>query len=168
MPGLCAPGTQITWIRFAPDVPLAIFAARRQRRLEPGVLGRGVVEHQVHDDPDVTLVRFAEQALEILHAAVIRIDRVVIGHIVAMVRRRRVDGHQPDAFDPQILKIIELFNDPVEVADAVPIAVAEGADEDLVEDRVVPPGEPVCAFGERCGCRHRSLCRGRSGGRRTA
>jgi hypothetical protein len=62
-----------------------------------------------------------------------------------------VNGHQPQAFDSQRLQVIELLGDAVEIADAVAVAVAKRTDKDLIENRVVPPGERLCA-DDRCAC----------------
>src|SRR4026209_104213 len=123
-----------------------IFTPGSQRPLKPGVLAGGVVKHQIHDHLDVTLVRFFQKMFEIFHSSILGIDRVIVGHIITVIGRGWVDGHQPEAPDSQIVQIIQLFDDAVEIADAVAIAVTKGTDEDLIEYRVVPPGESLCAL----------------------
>ena len=53
--------------------------------LEPRVLAGGVVDHQIKDYFDARLVRGFQKRLEILHGAVLRIDRPVVRHIVFVI-----------------------------------------------------------------------------------
>src|SRR5438876_11900474 len=49
-----------------PDIPVALrIVARRARLLEPGMLVRGVVHHEIHDDVDPAFLCFARQVVEI-------------------------------------------------------------------------------------------------------
>ena len=78
--------------------------------------------------------------LEIMQRAVVRMDAVVIGDVVAVVfQRRRIEGQQPERRDAEVLEIIEFFGKPLEVADAVAVAVAESAHVNFVEHRVFVP-----------------------------
>ena len=85
-------------------------------------------------------VRLAQKQLEILESAVDRMDVRVVGDVVAVVRkRRRIKRQQPERGDAEVLKIIELFGQAREIADAVAVAVAEGADMQFINDRVFVP-----------------------------
>ena len=65
-------------------------------------------------------------------------DVRVIGDVVAVVaQRRRKKRKQPQAGDAEVLQIIELLNQARKIADAVVIAVGEGADVQLIDDRVL-------------------------------
>src|SRR5512133_1032889 len=127
-----------------------------------------VIEHQINDDLNITLVRLFKKAFEIVHRPIFRIDRVVIGHIIAMIGGGGIDRHKPDALDPQALQIIQLFSDAVEIADAIPVTVAEGANKNLIEDGVIPPRETFGALDDCCWCKcggwSRSRCRWRAPG----
>ncbi len=54
-----------------------------------------MVGHQINDDVHSTRVDLVEQPFEIVHRAILRVDGVVIDDIVAMIRRRWMNGHQP-------------------------------------------------------------------------
>ena len=54
--------------------------------------------------------------------------------VAAVAQRRRVHRQQPDAVDAEPLEVVELLDQPAEVARAVVVAVEEAADVDLVED----------------------------------
>ena len=110
-----------------------------------------VIHDVVDDDPDAAVVGRREERLEIGHGPVVRIDGAVVDGVVAVIAWAIVDGHEPDAGDPEVVvcggvavvEVIELLGKALEVADPVAVAVVEAAHEDLVEDRVVPPGELV-------------------------
>ena len=81
-----------------------------------------------------------DEALEVVERAVDRVDRGVVGDVVAVVpERRRIEGEQPDAGDAEVLQILELLGQPREVADAVVVAVVERANVGFVDDRVFVP-----------------------------
>src|SRR5262249_5082665 len=62
------------------------------------------------------------------------------GDVVAVVaERRRIEGQQPQGIDAEPLQIIEPPGQARKVADAVVVAVEEGADVRLVDDGVLVP-----------------------------
>ncbi len=64
----------------------------------------GTVVHDViDDDPDAAVVGRREERLEIGHGSVVGIDGAVVDGVVAVVARAIVDGHEPDARDPEIV-----------------------------------------------------------------
>ncbi|MNX71140.1 hypothetical protein D3C86_1024430 [compost metagenome] len=87
--------------RIFPDVVVAVGAVLvPQRRLEPGVLGGGVVDHYVHHYADVAPVGGRQQRLEIGHGAVGRVYGQVVGDVVAVVHLGGdVDRGQPEGID---------------------------------------------------------------------
>src|SRR5688500_4864206 len=111
------------------------------------MLARRVVEHEVHEHANATLVRFRHEALEILVGSVLPVDLVVIRDVVAVIARRFGDRHQPDARGAKVaagaglavVDVIELLDETLQIADAVAITVVERADEYLVADPAVPP-----------------------------
>ncbi len=104
------------------------------------MLVRGVVHHHVHDDADVALVGLGDQAVEVGEGAVLRIDVLVVGDVVAEVDLRRgIDGREPDGVDAELLQIVEALGDAVQVADAVAVGILKAARIDLVDDGVLPP-----------------------------
>ena len=95
-----------------------------------------------------------DEGLEVLHGAVVGVDRVEVGDVVAAVPERRgVHREQPDAVDAEPLQVVELLGQAAEVAGAVVVPVEETADVDLVEDRGLEPErvtlEPVARLRHR-------------------
>ena len=149
-----------------PDVERALgrFFRRAARALEPRVLIRGVVDDQLDEDLEVPIVRGADECLEVVERAVAGMDAAIVGDVVAVVFERRGEkGQQPDARDAERLHVIELLREALEVADAVVVAVEEGLDVDLIDDRVFVPERVVASTGRRLrsgagrGCRRRRL-----------
>ncbi len=99
-----------------------------------------VIQYQINDDANATFVRLIEQPFEVAHRPVLWVDIIIVGYVVAMIRRRGVDGHEPDAGDSQGLQIIEFSSNTVKVPDPISISVVETADEDFIEDGALPPG----------------------------
>jgi hypothetical protein len=97
-------------------------------------------------------VRRQDEVLEVVDGAVVRMDRVEVGDVVAAVAQRAgVHRQQPDAVDAEPLQVVELLGQPDEVARPVVVAVVEAAQVDLVEDRPLEPQrialEPVARVG---------------------
>ena len=100
----------------------------------------GVVDDQLGDDADAARVRLVDEALEVVQRAVARMDVLVVGDVVAVVaQRRRIERQQPERVDAELLEVVELLRQAGEVADAVVVAVEEGADVHLVDDGVLVP-----------------------------
>ena len=129
-------------VGVGPDVHVALGRAfgREAGGLEPGVLVGGVVDDQLDHDLHAALVGGVEELLEVVEGAVAGIDVDVVGDVVAVVAQGRgEEGQQPEAGDAEVLQIIEAREQAGEVADAVAVGVAEGADVQLVDDRVFVP-----------------------------
>src|SRR5581483_5518115 len=110
----------------------------------------------VGDDAHAALVGLVDERAEVLDAAVVRVDRVVVRDDVAAVAERRcVHRQQPDAVDPEPLEVVELLRQPAEVAGSVVVPVEEAADVDLVEDGPLEPQrvglEPLAGLAHRMG-----------------
>ncbi len=107
---------------------------------EPRVLLGGVVRHHVHDDPQPQRVRGADQLVGVGEVPEEGVDGPVVGDVVAAVRLRGdVEGGEPHGVDPEAGEVGEAGADPAEVADAVPVAVGEGAYVHLIDDGIAPP-----------------------------
>ena len=136
------PDALVLAVGLAPDVEVALRRAGRRapRRLEPRMLIGGVVDDQLGDDADVAAVRLGHEPIEVVQRAVARMDVLVVRDVVAVVaQRRRVERQQPQRVDAEPLQVVELLGQPGEVADAVVVAVEEGADVRLVDDGVLVP-----------------------------
>src|ERR1700683_3792665 len=85
-------------------------------------------------------MRAIEQGPELLDRAVVRMDAQVVRDVIAVVaQRRREEGEEPKAGDPEILDVVQALDQAAEVADAVVVAVGESADVKLIDDRVLVP-----------------------------
>ena len=99
-----------------------------------------MVQHQIHDDTDIALLRFGDEPVEVGEGAILRVDVVVVGDVVAEVDLRRgIDGREPDGVDAQALQVVEARGDAIEVANTVAVRVLKAARIDFVDDRVLPP-----------------------------
>ena len=73
----------------APDVKVAVRVVEAATRLhEPFMFDRGVVDHNVEHQLDASGAGFADQQLAIGHAAVARVNGVVITDVIAIVALR--------------------------------------------------------------------------------
>ncbi len=135
-------GVGVALRRVAPHVEVPPPAAphRPPGPLEPGVLVGGVVDDQLRDHPQAAGVGLPEKGLEVAQRAVVGVDAGVVGDVVAVVlQRRRVERQQPDRRDPEVLQVVEPGGQAAKVADPVAVAVGEGTDVELVDDRVLVP-----------------------------
>ena len=99
-----------------------------------------MVRHHVHDEPDPGPVQRGDHLVELLEGADLRIHVAVVIHVVAAVGEGRgIEGAQPHRIDPEALEVRDAGDDPAQIADAVAVAVREGARIDLVDGRLPPP-----------------------------
>jgi hypothetical protein len=135
-------GVAVTVGPVAPDVEVTPGRAGRgaAAALEPGMLIRGMVQDQFDDDPQVMLVRLAEEMPELTQRSVGRMNVGVVGDVVAVIPPGRgVEREQPERGNTQVLKVIELLGQSREIAHPVAVAVAEGTDMQLVDDGIFEP-----------------------------
>src|SRR4030095_15147345 len=136
------PRVAIFLLSVAPNIKVALAAAGLglARTLKPRVLIRGVIDDQLADDVETTSMSFPQKDFKILHGAVIRVDIGVIGNVVAIISQwRRIKGEEPDGRHAEVAKIIELFGQPGEIADAVCVTITKCSDVKLVNDRILVP-----------------------------
>ena len=104
------------------------------------MLIRRVIDHELDEYADPAIVRGFHEGLEIVHGAVRRVDRTVIGDIVTVVAHRRGEERQePDARRTEILDVVEFLGQPGEIAHAVVVRVVERFDVDLIDDGIFEP-----------------------------
>jgi hypothetical protein len=107
---------------------------------EPVVLVGSVIEDHVEDDSDVVLAAFGDEVVHVREGAVLWVDGLVIGDVVAEVNLRRgVHGSDPYSVHAEVLKVVEARGDAVEIADTVAVGILVGTRIDLVHDGVLPP-----------------------------
>ena len=103
------------------------------------LVGR-VVDDELGNDPQAALLGFLDEAAEILHRPEIGIDVAIIGDVIAVVAAGGgVERQQPQRGDAEILQISQFLGQPGKVADAVIVAVGEGLDVELIDDRILVP-----------------------------
>ena len=139
-------------VAVAPHVPVpARIAAGAPGLDEPGMLIRGVIQHELDDHAQAARVRFLQERLEFLQRAIARVDARVVRDVIPVVTERRgIHRLDPEAVDAESRKMVELGRQPDEVADAVAIAVGERLDMELIEDGVFVP-QRICGPGNRHG-----------------
>src|ERR1700724_535913 len=85
-------------------------------------------------------MRLAEQVIEYAQAAEKGVDVAVIRDVVTEIGHwRRIDRRYPNGVDAQPDEMIEAIDDAFQVADAIAVAVLEGARIDLIDDPRLPP-----------------------------
>ena len=113
---------------------------------------RGVVHDQVDDDAHVALVRLGDELAELVERAELGEDPLVVGDVVAAVAQRRgEERRKPQPVDAEPLQVVELADQPAEVAGAVAVRVDERAHHDLVEHRSSVPLRVEGQTGQRDG-----------------
>ena len=92
-----------------PDIVVSVGVIHRLAALdEPGVLVRGVVDHQVHHNADAPLMGLGQQGVEVLHGAKPGVDGPVVGDVVAVVVIRRAEhGREPQRVDAERRKVVK-------------------------------------------------------------
>ncbi len=135
------PGVRVLLVVVGPHVEVAVRAVRvLPGSLEPRVLVAGVVHHEVDDHAHAAGVRGVHELHEVGQVAELGEHRLVVGHVVAAVAQRRgEERRQPEAVDAEPLQVVEFGREPLQVADAVAVAVLEGPHQHLVEHRTFEP-----------------------------
>jgi hypothetical protein len=104
------------------------------------VLIGGVVDDEVDDDADPTLLAAMGELDEIAERAVARVNAIVVRDVVAVILAgRRLKRHQPDRGDAESLQIVEPPQQSLEVPDAVAVRIHIGADGKAINDTVLVP-----------------------------
>ncbi len=101
--------------------PVGRRGARLQHVVERPEPAPGVVEHAVEDDPHVAIVGGVQQLAQRGVAAQQRVDRHVVVGVIAMVRGRREDRRQVQRVDAEIGQVVEMLDDPEQVAALEPV-----------------------------------------------
>lgn len=128
-------------LRVAPHVPVAVrVVGALAGLLEPGVLIGGVVDDQVADDAHAAVVRRAQHLDHVAQSAQARVDVVVVGDVVAVVRiGRGIERHQPQAGHTELGQIVDAVRQALQVTDPVAVAVLKRLHIQAVYDGVLPP-----------------------------
>ncbi len=99
-----------------------------------------MVDHQIDEDSNSSVVRLPGEADEIPERAQPRIDGIIIRDVVAVVTvGATVERQQPDAGGPERLDMVEPVCQALEIATAVTVGVHEGLHVDAINDGVLVP-----------------------------
>jgi len=94
-----------------------------------------MVEHKLADYFQAAVVRFVQQVAKVFKRAVFRVNAVIVHDVIPVVPSGSgVHGHEPDAVDAEVDEVVETRDQSAEVPPAVPVAVLEPADVQLVND----------------------------------
>ena len=134
-------GRRAVRLRIGPDIPVAIAAVAAGAAVEePRVAVGGVAPDLVDQHLQAERMGAVEQPVEIGERAEQRIDRDVVGHVIAEIGLRRAEERaEPDRVGAERGHVVELRGHARQVADAVAVAVEEAARIDLVDDGAAPP-----------------------------
>ena len=81
-----------------------------------------VVDDEVHEDVHIALFCLRNQFVHIVHRAEARVDVVIVGNVIALIRERRaVDRGEPDDIDTELLEIVQFADNALQIADAVAV-----------------------------------------------
>jgi hypothetical protein len=118
------------WAFLCPDIPIAILRLRvAPRLLKPFVFVRGVIHHEIDNDPNAALRSRVGEFNEIAEAAVGRVDAVITRNIVAVVASRGgLERHQPNRGYAEAVQIIQTAHQALEVTGPITVGVHVGAD----------------------------------------
>ena len=104
------------------------------------MLVRSVVDHQIHDQPHSPFVYLRQQTLKILHGAELFHNLVIIPDVITVVVIGGIiNRREPESVRPQPLQIVQLADDPRQIADPIPVAVAKTSGINLIKHRFLPP-----------------------------
>ena len=112
----------------------------RYRLPKPLMLITAMVYHKVQENIHIPLLRLGNQLLHVFIGAESRINLVVILNIIALVgKRRKKAGRNPDNINSEFLQIIELFNNPLDVSNSIPLRILKTLRINLISDLLLPP-----------------------------
>ena len=104
------------------------------------MLVRGMVQHELGDDPQPALLGLAHERFEIRQRAVNRVDGIIIRDVIPVIlERRRIKREQPQRGDAEVLNVIKLLRQPAKISDAVRVAVEKRADGDFINNCAFVP-----------------------------
>jgi hypothetical protein len=87
------------------------------------LVGR-VTQHLVDDDLKAQRVSTLDQGVEIFEAPEKPVDLLVVGHVVAHVRLRRLEKwRKPDGIDTEARDVVEAAQHTRQVADSIAVRV---------------------------------------------
>ena len=126
-----------------------------------------MVQRDVENDAHAPLVRGFSERLEVLQRAVIRVDCLEVGHVVAVIARRGENRHQPQNADFQVIiclgatviEVVQFLANALQVADLVAVRgrIRPRADEDVIDKVVLALSLGPCNPALACDQQHNKL-----------
>ena len=85
-----------------PDIVVSLRTVRIFTGLDkPSMFIRGMIDHQVHDDTNVTLLSFCDQLVHILHSPKNSCNRLIISNIITIIIHRTIiNRRKPNRCNP--------------------------------------------------------------------
>src|SRR5579871_469485 len=100
----------------------------------------GMVQNHLDDDADAAGMGAIEKGPEVVQIAITRMDRRVVGDVIAVIAKGRwEERHEPDCVDPELLHVVQPLCQASEIADSVVVRVDKGSYVDLVDNRFLVP-----------------------------
>ncbi|MNE60484.1 hypothetical protein D3C80_1556290 [compost metagenome] len=94
------------------------------------------ISHQFHAAP----VQLLHKLLKVLHRAEVRINRLIIGHVVTVIiLRRDIDRLQPDNINAKLLQVIQLLCKPFNISCSVACRILKALRVYLIHRGPAPP-----------------------------
>src|SRR5258708_21704268 len=85
--------------------------------------------------------------LKFRNVAIRRIDSIIVRYVVAVIlQRRRIKRQEPDGRNTQVLEIVQLLQQTLEIPNAVCVAITEGLNVQLINDRIFIPVKFVVQY----------------------
>ena len=139
----CAPvvGRCLIVLPFTPDIVIAVCIILRLPAFhKPFMFIGGMVHHQIHDDADASFMGCRQHLVEVLHCAEFFHDRLIVTDIIAVVViGRLIHRREPDHINPQIFQIVQPADNPLQIANPIPVAVHKAARINLINNGFLPP-----------------------------
>src|SRR5689334_16662804 len=108
--------------------------------LKPGMLIGCVIDYQVDQDANATLLAAVGELDEVAERTIAGIDAVIVRYVVPIVAKwRRLKGHEPDGGHADALQVVEPVHETWKVSDSVAIRVHECRNRKAIDDRVLVP-----------------------------
>ena len=125
----------------SPDIPVGILVFISPLALaEPLMFFAGVSRNQVQQHTDASPVGLAKQSVQVVVGTVARSHLLIVAHVVTGVLEGRIEaGIDPKGVAAQRPDVIQLFNDAVEIANAIGVSVVEGLRIDLIKNCIIQP-----------------------------
>ena len=126
---------------IGPDVPAGVFILLHLAAgFEPGVFLTGMAGHQIQQHMHALFVGCAEQLGQILVGSVAGGHLLVVPHIVAGIFEGGVKaGVDPQGIAAQTFNIVQFGSNARQVADAIPVCIAETLRINLIKHCIFEP-----------------------------